>query len=84
MIKIKCDGNFKYAQGFRDFQNYIGGTSAKPLKTTTLDNIYQPWEKLRSQENLHFLGFTKDGGGPLPQDPSKLLLSLSLSTYEML
>ena len=73
-------------RGSEIFPEYIRGTSAKPLKTTTLDNIYQPWEKLRSQENLHFLGFTEDGGEgrAFPQDSSKLFLSLSLSAYEML
>lgn len=83
MIKIKCDGNLKYAQGFRDFQKYIGGTSAKPLKTTTLDNIYQPWEKLRSQENLHFLGFTEDGGAGGALAPG-FLQTLSFPLFECL
>ena len=43
MIKIN-DGSLKYAQGFKDFQNYIGGTSAKPLKTTTLEKTQIPRE----------------------------------------
>lgn len=69
MIKIKCDGNFKYAQGFRDFQNYIGGTSAKPLKTTTLDNIYQPWENLDPKRICISLALQKMEVGPCPRIP---------------
>lgn len=83
MITIKCDGNLKYAQGFRDFQNYIGGTSAKPLKTTTLDNIYQPWETQIPRESA-FPWLYRRWRWALAPGSLKTLLSLSLSTYEML